>query len=107
MRKEEVGDPESHGSAHFENRRYKEHVDINAHGPEAFIHAVNRQLQQPLHSHAVQVNELALARVALRGQEVFKVFDLVRQLRAQIELRWKLRDPVPGKAEQRDEKKGR
>lgn len=49
-----------------------------------------------LDSHTVQVNELTLALVALGGQEVFKVFDLLGQFRVQIELGWKLRDPVPG-----------
>lgn len=51
--------------------------------------------QQPLHSHTVEVNELTLALVALGGQEVFVVFDLVRQLWVQSELCWKLGDPVP------------
>lgn len=66
---------------------------------ETFIHAVNspHSFQQPSHSHTVEVNELTLARVALGGQEVFIVFDLVCQLRVQIELCWKLRDPVPRK----------
>lgn len=48
------------------------------------------------HSHTVEVNELTLSLIALSAQEVFKVFDLVRQLWGQIELCWKLRDPVPG-----------
>lgn len=51
---------------------------------------------RPSHSHALQVNELALPLVALRGQEVFKVLDLVGQLRVQVELGLKLGDPVPG-----------
>lgn len=64
---------------------------------ETLIHTVNstHSFQQPIHSHTVEVNELTLPLVALGGQEVFKVFDLVRQLRVQIELCWKLRDPVP------------
>lgn len=62
------------------------------------IHSVNSKnsLQQPCHSHTVEVNELTLSHVALGAQEVFKVFDLVCQLWGQIELCWKLRDPVPG-----------
>lgn len=68
---------------------------------KAFIHAVNNKhrVRQPIHLHTVNVNELTLPLIALSSQEVFKVFDLVRQLRAQIELRWKLRDPVSGEQE--------
>lgn len=65
--------------------------------PETFIHpTVRNGRRQRSHSHTVQVNELALPLVALCGQEVFKVLDLVSQLRVQVELGWKLGDPVPG-----------
>lgn len=66
---------------------------------ETFSHTVNNEhsFQQPIHSHTVEVNELALVLVALGGQKVFIVFDLVCQLRVQSELRWKLGDPVPAR----------
>lgn len=63
----------------------------------SFTLSATHSSQQPIHSHTVEVNELTLALVALGGQEVFKVFDLVRQLWVQIELCWKLRDPIPGR----------
>lgn len=72
------------------------------------IQTVNntRSIQRPIHSHAVQVNELTLPLIALSGQEVFIVFDLVCQLRVQIELCGKLRYPVPGRKNKGREREG-
>lgn len=52
--------------------------------------------RQRSHSHTVQVDEPALPLIALRGQEVLKVLDLIGQLWVQVELGGKLGDPVPG-----------
>ena len=77
----------------------KGHADTNGRR-QRVLHS-QRQQRAPLpathcHSHTVEVNELTLSLVALGGQEVFKAFDLVLQLWVQIELRWKLGEPIPG-----------
>lgn len=90
-----VNDPVLHSSVMLENGGRKGTWPKSL--PETFIHpTVRNGRRQRSHSHTVQVNELALPLVALRGQEVFKVLDLVSQLRVQVELGWKLGDPVPG-----------
>lgn len=90
-----VNDPVLHSSVVLENGGKKGTWPKPP--PETFIHpTVRKGRRQRSHSHTVQVNELALPLVALCGQEVFKVLDLVRQLRVQVELGWKLGDPVPG-----------
>lgn len=90
-----VNNPVLHCSVMLENGRKKKGTWPKS-LPETFIHPTVRNGRgQRSHSHTVQVNELALPLVALCGQEVFKVLDLVSQLRVQVELGWKLGDPVP------------
>lgn len=52
-------------------------------GTEVFFHLsdIKNSCRQSSHSHTVQVDKPALPLVALRGQEVLKVLDLVGQLR--------------------------
>lgn len=98
-----MNEPVLHSSAMLENRGRKKGTWTKTLS-ETFIHPIVRSgRRQRSHSHTVQVNELALPLVALRGQEVFKVLDLVSQLRVQVELSWKLGDPVPGGRNERVE----
>ena len=89
MREGEVTDPASLSNV-WENKHPQ---------TETFIHAVDSTYSFQ-YSHAIKVNELTLPLIALSCQEVFIVFDLVCQLWVQIELCWKLRDPVPGRQKQ-------